>query len=235
MKKITKITAILLLSLILAAPASALRSSVYFLGQADRFVFHPGTSWSDTDLFDNFEGLMPGDTRTEEINVRNAANDCDVVKLYLKAESLDDPEMTDFLAQLKMTIKNGNVVIYEASPDQVDGLGEFVSLGAYQPGESTTLNVILEVPITLSNEYMHREGFVDWVFMAECYVDGEIVEPDDPGSDEPQPQPVPNPTPNGPRTLDIIEQYFGMLILSVIGLVISILVIRHLLKNADRQ
>ena len=83
MKKFITISAILLLSLVLAMPASALRSSVYFLGRADSFVFHPGTSWSDTDLFDNFKGLMPGDTRTEEINVRNASNDCDTVKLYI--------------------------------------------------------------------------------------------------------------------------------------------------------
>jgi hypothetical protein len=57
MKYFAKITAALLLSLILSTPTSALRSSVYFLGQADQFVFHPGTSWSDTDLFDGFEGI----------------------------------------------------------------------------------------------------------------------------------------------------------------------------------
>lgn len=230
MKKFITISAILLLSLVLAMPASALRSSVYFLGQADSFVFHPGTSWSDTDLFDNFKGLMPGDTRTEEINVRNASNDCDRIKLYLKAEAIDDPATADFLAQLNMTVKNGDSVIYQASPDQVDGLGDFVSLGAYKPGESTTLNVILEVPITLGNEYMHRDGNVDWVFMAECYVDGEIVDPE-PGEDEPKPLPV-DPTPNhGPQTEDFIIQSVAILIISVLGLFLAIIFLRRSKKD----
>ena len=77
MKKFATISTILLLSLILVAPASALRSSVYFLGQAEKFVFHPGSDWSDTDLFDGFKNAMPGDKLTESISVRNAAGDCD--------------------------------------------------------------------------------------------------------------------------------------------------------------
>ena len=231
MKKFIALFAILLLSLVLAMPASALRSSVYFLGQADKFVFHPGTSWSDTDLFDNFKGLMPGDTRTEEINVRNASNDCDKIKLYLKAEAIDDPAMTDFLAQLNMTVKNGDTVIYQASPDRVDGLGDFVSLGTYQPGESTTLNVILEAPITLGNEYMHRDGNVDWVFMAECYVDGEIVEPDNPSGDQPKPLPVDPTLSHGPQTEDFIIQSVAILIISVLGLFLAVIFLRR--SNKD--
>ena len=230
MKKITKITAILLLSLILAAPTSALRSAVYFLGQADSFVFHPGSDWSDTDLFDNFEGLMPGDKRTEEIQVRNASGDCDYVKIYLKAEAAEDPTMADFLSQLQMVVKNGDQVIYQASPDQTAGLSEFALLGTYNPGDASTLDVILEVPITLGNEYMHREGAVDWTFMAECYVDGEIVEPDDPGNPD-GPLPPPNPTPNGPQTFDYIVQYFGLFLASALGLIISIALIRKYKKE----
>ena len=227
MKKITIIAAILLLSLILAAPTSALRSAVYFLGQADSFVFHPGSDWSDTDLFDNFEGLMPGDKRTEEIQVRNASGDCDYVKIYLKAEAQEDPEMADFLAQLRMKVDNNGTVIYEASPDQTAGLTEYALLGAYNPGDSTTLNVVIEVPATLGNEYMHREGAVDWTFMAECYVDGEIVEPDNPDG----PLPPPNPTPNGPQTFDYIVQYFGLFLGSVLGLIIAIALIRKYKKE----
>ena len=227
MKKIATITAILLLSLILVTPASALRSAVYFLGQADRFVFHPGSDWSDTDLFDNFEGLMPGDGRTEEIQVRNASNDCDYVKIYLKAEAIDDAEMADFLAQLQMKVDHDDTIIYEATPDQTDGLTDFILLGTYNPGDATTLNVTLEVPITLGSEYMHRTGEVDWTFMAECYVDGEIVEPD-------EPEPLPVPTPDGPRTLDYISQYYGLLVASTIGLIICIFVIRHLRQQDDK-
>lgn len=228
MKNIAKITAILLLSLVLATPTHALRSSVYFLGQADQFVFHPGTSWSDTDLFDNFEGLMPGDTRTEEISVRNASNDCDYVKIYLKAETVDDSTMADFLSQLRMVVKNGDQVIYQASPDQTAGLSEYTLLGTYNPGDASTLDVILEAPITLGNEYMHQTGEVNWTFMAECYADGEIVEPDNPvNPDNPDgPLPPPNPNPSGPQTFDHIVQYFGLFLASALGLIIVIALIR---------
>ena len=230
MKKFATISTILLLSLILVAPASALRSSVYFLGQAEKFVFHPGSDWSDTDLFDDFKNVMPGDKLTESISVRNAAGDCDTVKIYLKAET---PEATDgetaasmavFLAQLSMTVTRDGETIYEASPDQLAGLADFYLLGEYAAGESTTLDISLNVPLTLGSEYMHRSGAVDWTFMAECYVNGEIVEPD-----EPEPLPVPD----GPRTLDYLSQYIGLLIISIIGLIISIFTIRYLRQQEE--
>ncbi len=228
MKKIAQITVILLLSLILTTPASALRSAVYFLGQADSFVFHPGSDWSDTDLFDGFKDAMPGDTLTETVDVRNVASDCDTVKIYLKAETPEVTEgetvssMADFLAQLSMKVTQDGSIIYEASPDQLDGLAEYVQLGEYAAGESTTLNIELSVPTSLGSEYMHRSGAVDWTFMAECYVDGEIVEPDNPDS----PLPPPNPNPNGPQTFDYIVQYFGLFLASALGLIIAIALIR---------
>ena len=235
MKKIAKITAILLLSLILVAPVSALRSTVYFLGQADSFVFHPGSDWSDTDLFDGFKNVMPGDKVTELLEVRNVASDCDTVKIFLKAETPEavDGEtassMADFLAQLSMKVEQDGTVIYEASPDQLAGLADYVQLGAFAAGESTNLNITLVVPTTLGSEYMHRSGAVDWTFMAECYVDGEIVEPDEPDG----PLPPPNPNPNGPQTFDYIVQYFGLFLASVLGLIIAIALIRKYQKEDE--
>ena len=237
MRRITKIIAVLLLSLILAAPASALRSSVYFLGLADGFIFHPGSDWSETDLFDGFKNVMPGDRLTETIDVRNATGDCDTVKIYFKAEIPQIAEgetpgsMAKFLSQLGMQITQDETVLFDASPADIDLLAEYVQLGEFAAGESATLNIVLNVPLTLGSEYMHRTGVVDWVFMAECYVDGEIVEPDNPD----EPQPIPNPTPNGPRTLDLIEQYYGLLIISAIGLIISVITIRRLLHKAEEQ
>ena len=129
-----------------------------------------------------------------------------------------------------MVVKNGDQVIYQASPDQTAGLSEFALLGTYNPGDASTLDVILEVPITLGNEYMHQTGEVDWTFMAECYVDGEIVEPDNPGNPD-GPLPPPNPTPNGPQTFDYIVQYFGLFLASALGLIIAIALIRKYKKE----
>lgn len=251
MKTFAKITAVLLLSLILSTPASALRSSVYFLGQADQFVFHPGTNWSDTDLFDGFEGAMPGDSLTEEINIRNASNDCDYVKIYLKAAKHENSSevqapvlekenistMEDFLSQLSMKVTNNGEVIYEASPDQLDGLSDYVLLGKYNPGDSSTLNITLNIPIELGNKYMHRVGEVDWVFMAECYVNEEIIEPDNPGTpvtpDTPSGEPKPLPNPNNAKTLDEIFKFVAIFIVSMLGISLAIMVIRKTLKKEE--
>jgi hypothetical protein len=66
--------------------------------------------------------------------------------------------------------------------------------------------------------------------MAECYVDGEIVDPE-PGEDELKPLPV-DPTPShGPQTEDIIAQSVAILIISVIGLFLVIVFLRRSKKD----
>ena len=80
--------------------------------------------------------------------------------------------MGDFLAQLTMTIKNGESVIFSASPDQEAQLSSNVLLGELKPDESLSLNVNLNVPIEMGNEYANRVGEVDWVFTVE-----EVPEP----------------------------------------------------------
>ena len=89
MKQGIKIATILLLSLVLATPVSALRSAVYFEGGADNFVFYPGSEWSDSDIFGSLKDAMPGDTLTEEFKVRNTAPEYDYVKLYIRADAVE--------------------------------------------------------------------------------------------------------------------------------------------------
>ena len=251
MKKLANIMTVLLLSLILTTPASALNSSVYFLGQADSFVFHPGTSWSETDLFDGFKNAMPGDTLTETVSVRNSANDCDYVKIYLKADSLNNPTMSDFLAQLQMKVTQSGSVIYESSPNQTDGLTDYTLLGQFNPGDSADLAIELKVPLSLDNEYMHRSGEVVWTFLAECYEDDEIVNPPEPDNpdepdtpvvpDEPSapdtpdtPTPVKPDKPNTPRTIDLIIRYAVIFAISLLGLIAAINTIRRAKSEKDQ-
>ncbi len=181
----------LLLSLafgfLFAAPVNALKSAVYFEGGAENFVFYPGTSWSETDLFDDFKDVMPGDTLTEEIRVRNAAPEFDYVKIYLRAEAHseenelsesiakreDVSSMQDFLSQLKMQVYNGADLIYSDSPDKTGALNSGVLLGEFYDGNETKLTIKLSVPAELDNKYMHRAGEVDWIFTAEAYKDGK--------------------------------------------------------------
>lgn len=182
--KIFKTLSSLVLTVVLAAgltiTADAKESSVHYEGGAEKFVFLPGSDYSETDLFDNFKGVMPGDVLSQTVTVKNDYKDCDKVKIYLRAEPhkedgsylsndtegaiADAPDMQDFLRRLSMTVKNGNEVIYTATADQLDGLKENVALGTFRYGEETKLTVELTVPMELDNTYANRIGEVDWIF-----------------------------------------------------------------------
>ena len=247
MKKASSIVLLFSLILVFAPNASALNSAVYFEGGADNFVAYPSS-----DLFDGFKSAMPGDKFTETIKVRNTAPEYDFVRIYLRAEAHDETAnplsddvsesetvatMSDFLSQLKMRVYSGDAIIYDASPDKTAGLTSNILLGEYINGAGTTLTVELEIPKTLTSEYMHRSGEVDWIFTAEGYVNGEPVNPD-PG-DEPtpggntQPEPLPDEYQNGntPFTFDDIVKYSLIFSISLIGLILAAVIIRRQIKQ----
>lgn len=187
MKKILKRSFTLVLSLMLifslASTAFAASSTVTFEGKKEKFTFAPGSTYSKTDLFQNFKGVMPGDKLEETIVVRNRATEFKSVKIYMRAETHDntdnimvssDPtykkdavEMKDFLSQLHMKVYNGSTLLFDASPDELDGLAKNVLLGTVAKNGKLTLTVELEVPIELGNEYANRVGEVDWIFTVE--------------------------------------------------------------------
>lgn len=181
LKTISALALVLVLLLGMSATAFA-ESKVTYEGGAEKFVFLPGSEYTETDLFENFKGVMPGDVITQEITVQNNYTKAEKVKIYLRAVVHDEQgnplseevartedlvSMQDFLSQLTMTVKQGDKVLFSASPDELDGLKENVLLGTF-PGKSyTKLVVELSVPIELGNEYANRVGEVDWVFTAE--------------------------------------------------------------------
>lgn len=163
-------------------PVFAADSSVTYEGGAEKFVFLSGSDYTDTDLFDGFKGVMPGDTLTEKITVKNSYKGCDYVNVYMRAEKHDEntnplsekvdqqedvASMEDFLSQLTMTVKQGEKVLFKASPDELGGLNDNVLIARLAKGAETELTVELEVPITLDNTYANRVGEVDWVFAVE--------------------------------------------------------------------
>lgn len=182
----------------LSATAFAAESTVTFKGKTEDIEIKPGSGYTGTDLFEGFKDVMPGDKLTESIEIKNKATDCDYIKVYLQAllhdeqgnpliynedfEEADGKDadldtgrdetavtMQDFLAQLTMRVYNGSELIYEASPDELDGLAEPVFLASLRKDQSITLTVELDVPIELGNEYAYRVGEVDWKFKVEAF------------------------------------------------------------------
>lgn len=203
-KAIFSLVLMLLMVMSLASTALAASPSITFNGFTSGFDFQPGSEYTETDLFGNFKNVMPGDTVTETITFTNSAADCDFVNLYMRAEAHDETEnpltyseafenadgkdqanisgqrdetvatMTEFLSKLSMKVWNGTELIYDASPDQLDGLKNNVFLGTFRTGETATLKVELSVPIELGNEYANRVGEVDWIFHAEAYNESQL-------------------------------------------------------------
>lgn len=183
-RKFSAGAAALLAALLLAlcAPAAlAGNSAVTVESKSAGIVFIPGDrhggAYSGSDLFDDFKNVMPGDRLTQTVELRNACPDMGRLTYSMKAvphgadnlpvTGQEVAAMNEFLRRLTLTVRRGDAVIFRASPDQADGLLEFLEVATLGRGEKTQLEVILEVPLDLDEKYMGRGvGEVDWLFRA---------------------------------------------------------------------
>lgn len=188
-KKILTLSLTLVMIAVLAV--SALAGNLVFTGfdkdnGTAQITVDGDVKMTETDLFGGFKNVMPGDTITEDITIKNAS-DYDYIRVYMKAVPHDESnkpkvdenivieEMNDFLSQLTLTVKNGSDEIYAGSPDKTDGLGENVFLGEIGKGDKVKLQAELVVPIELDNKYANRIGEVDWKFTVECFNASQLV------------------------------------------------------------
>ena len=210
MKKYAKLFSLLLVLLLMMnlSISAFADGSVSYDGNAKKFIFAPGTSHSPTNLFDNFQNMMPGDICTEQILIKNDKSNNVKIKVYIR--SLGAQEDTDaFLSQLNLTVQqNEDSILFDAPADQTAQLTDWVYLGTVYSGGEIILDVTLEVPITMGNEFQNNTGYIDWEFKIE-----ELsVE-----STDPQP----------PQTGDTFNLYVNMLIISFVGLTVLLVICKQ--------
>lgn len=209
MKKFISILTICIMALLTALPADAADGKVTYDGTAQHFIFEPGGDASPSNLFPDFTDVMPGDILTQKITVKNDADRKVKVKIYLRSLGAN-PDSEAFLSQLGLKVKksedNETAYMFDAASDETAQLTDWVLLGTLYSGGEVNLNVTLQVPIALGNEFQSQIGYLDWEFKVE-----ELpVEPDDPQ--------VP---PTGDHSR--IGQYLALLLGSLFALIVLLI------------
>lgn len=209
---------LLIISAVLAfAPAIKLQAAdgkVTYNGQAKQFIFEPGSEYSPTDLFPNFKDVMPGDSLTQKITVKNDVSHNVKVKIYMRSLGAHE-ESKEFLSQLGLRVQkstdNEMAYMFDATANETAQLTDWVYLGTLYSGGEVNLDVILDVSVELDNEFQSKIGYLDWEFMIEEY-------------------PVEDSDPKPPQTGD--ETDMGIY-LAVCGIAIFIIII--LMWNRSRK
>jgi hypothetical protein len=170
MKKI--ITLLITLAVLLSSTVTvfAADGKVTYSGNAGNFVFEPGSEHSLTDLFPNFKGVMPGDTLTQKITVKNDADNKVKVKIYIRSLGAHE-DSVEFLSRLGLKVskseENKMAYMFDAAANETAQLTDWVCLGTLYSGGEVNLDVTLNVPTSLDNEFQNKIGYLDWEFMIE--------------------------------------------------------------------
>ncbi|MDR0530540.1 MAG: Cna B-type domain-containing protein [Oscillospiraceae bacterium] len=176
------------------AQGSSLAATKVEFTSKKEFVFDPET----TDLFANFKRLLPGETRTQSIEVANTSGE--PAELFLRAEDInqsfaEDPETLALVTRLlreyaTITVTDERGEVLYSGPvwgDPLSGranpasMSNDVSLGIFAAAQRKTLHVELILAPQLGNEYQGLLGLIKWVWSAQ-------------GISEPGPEPPTTPT-----------------------------------------
>jgi len=159
---VKRVSTILLLLLMigLSSPILVQASTVTYVNQAEQFVFLP----KDTNLFENFQDIMPGDVRKQKIQVKNDSKV--MVNIYLKINPINE-ESEDFLKQLGFIIKDKQLVLFNDKLANLGSFSEYKLLTKLEPKAKMSLDLLLEVPKSLSKEFMNQEAEIEWLFKVE--------------------------------------------------------------------
>lgn len=134
-------------------------------------------------LFDSFDGVMPGDTLTQTIRVQTASGNPNKYRIYLYAKENTEAENTEnFLDSMTLKVtdpSNTELKVMEAGSGTAG-----VLLGTFSANQTKDLTVTLTAPITMGNEFQGAHSFVDWMFYAEQVTGGGGGGDDDDNDDD---------------------------------------------------
>ncbi len=170
MKKLIALLVIAIVAMASVLPIQAADGKVTYSGNAGKCIFEPGSDYSLTDLFPDFKGVMPGDSLTQKITVKNNADNKVKVKIYIRALGAHE-DSKEFLSKLNLKVQkseeNDMAYMFDAASSETAQLTDWVYLGTLYSGGEVDLDATLNVPVELDNSYKNRIGYLDWEFMIE--------------------------------------------------------------------
>ena len=206
------------------------------LENKDDFKFIPADT---TDLFANFKNLVPGENRTQTIQVKNALDQAVTIRVKAEAiaQSLATPQnlaLVEAMLREHATIVVTNTatgeVIYsgavwgnypnEPTAGMKDSMKNQISLGEFAPGASKDLTVRLTLSKDMENEFQDLWGLIQWHWYAEGEDSTTPKPTKKPGGGGGTPKPTRTPTPEySPKSGDATLRGLWLSLLIVAGLV----------------
>ena len=182
MKRFLSLLITLLVICMSCTSVYAAQGNVTYNGDSQNFIFEPGSKYSPTDLFANFKNVMPGDSITQEITVKNSASNKVKVKIYLRCLGAHT-ESNNFLSKFKLKVtksqENTMAYMFDAAANETAQLTNWVEIGTLYSGGTVNLTATLDVPTELDNTYKNTIGYLDWEFKIEEFPI-EITDPKPP-------------------------------------------------------
>ena len=151
---------------------------------------------ADGNLFDEFEGVMPGDTPTQTVTVESASGNSGNFRIYMYAVEDVENSTSGFLNSMTLKVFDGSNELTVMNANKNNTVG--VLLGTFTPGSKKNLTISLTLPIEMSDGFQGAKSTVDWYFYAEQVFEVVILEN--------SPVPVPSPSPSSsPAPTEIPE------------------------------
>jgi len=152
------ILAALLAGLTAGQPVFAADTEIVFKNDNQAAVIE----FSSDDLFAKFKGVMPGQSLSQQIILRNETSH--PLRIFIKGKPIGAAERAFLqLASLEGTI-NGHLVFDYRTP--ATDLSSEVVLAVLPAQASSVMEVVLSTPLDLSNEYQSTSYTYVWILRA---------------------------------------------------------------------
>ena len=138
------------------ARTQSVQNSVVYEGSAHKLVAAPD------DFFGNFGVLMPGDTVSDSVEIKNTTDNTAEIFFSAGYENQTD-EQVGLLKALEIQIRYDGKEIYKGKLTE-ESLSGGISLGKYAPGQGGKMDFTITMPASLGNAYARRNADVKWVF-----------------------------------------------------------------------